>query len=71
VKCASSIASAHLAAIVFSLSASKSGYLEAPNTKVWPLLVAAGVLVSIFHGRELNAEEYLHDLTWYLRVHCG
>jgi hypothetical protein len=48
-----------------------TAYLEAPNTKVWPLRVAAGVLVSIFHGRELNAEEYLHRITGYLHVHCG
>jgi membrane-associated phospholipid phosphatase len=46
-------------------------YLECPNTKVWPLLVAAGVLVSILHGRELQAEQYLHRITGYLHVQCG
>jgi hypothetical protein len=46
-------------------------YLQCPNTKVWPLLVAAGVLVSILHGREVHAEQYLHWITGYLHVQCG
>jgi len=46
-------------------------YLDAPNAKVWPLLIAASLLISIFHGRELHAEQYLHQITGYLHVHCG
>jgi membrane-associated phospholipid phosphatase len=46
-------------------------YLEGPNTKVWPLLLAAGVLVLILHGRELHAEQFLHRITGYLHVHCA
>jgi membrane-associated phospholipid phosphatase len=54
-----------------SLALFSRQYLERPNTKVWPLLVAAGLLVSILHGRELHAEQYLHRITGYLHVHCG
>lgn len=46
-------------------------YLACPNTKVWPLLVAAGILISILHGRELHAEQYLHRITGYLQMQCG
>jgi membrane-associated phospholipid phosphatase len=46
-------------------------YLEGPIAKVWPLLLAAGVLVSIFHGRELHAEQFLHRITGYLQIHCS
>lgn len=42
-----------------------------PQAKVWALLVAAGVLLTILHGQELHAEEYLHRITGYLQVHCG
>jgi membrane-associated phospholipid phosphatase len=54
-----------------SLALFSRQYLERPNAKVWPLLVAAGVLVAILHGRELHAEQYLHRITGYLHVHCG
>lgn len=39
--------------------------------KVWPLLLAAGLLVMILHGKELHAEEFLHRITGYLPLHCG
>lgn len=45
-------------------------YLQGPNPKVWPLLVAAAVLVSILHGRELHAEQFLHRISGYLNVQC-
>jgi membrane-associated phospholipid phosphatase len=45
--------------------------LEVPNRKLWPLLVTAGLLMSILHGRELHAEQYLHRITGYLHLHCG
>jgi membrane-associated phospholipid phosphatase len=40
------------------------------ETNVWPLLAAASVLVTILHGQELHAEEFLHRITGYLQVHC-
>jgi membrane-associated phospholipid phosphatase len=46
-------------------------YLQSPQMLVWPLLVAAGMLVTILHGQELHAEEFLHRITGYLRVHCS
>jgi membrane-associated phospholipid phosphatase len=46
-------------------------YLQSPQTQVWPLLVAAGMLVTILHGQELHAEEFLHRITGHLRVHCS
>jgi membrane-associated phospholipid phosphatase len=54
-----------------SLALFSCQYLEGPSTKVWPLLVSAGLLMSIFHGRELHAEQYLHRITGYLHVYCG
>jgi membrane-associated phospholipid phosphatase len=54
-----------------SLALFSRRYVEGANTTVWPLLVAAGVLVSILHGHELHAEQYLHRITGYLHVHCG
>jgi membrane-associated phospholipid phosphatase len=54
--------------ISFALFAQK--YLPRPDTRVWLLLVVAGVLISILHGRELHAEQFLHRLTGYFRVHC-
>jgi membrane-associated phospholipid phosphatase len=54
-----------------SLALFSHQYREGPNTKVWPLLVTACVLLSILHGRELHAEQFLHRVTGYLQVHCG
>ena len=56
---------------ILSLVLFSHHYLPGPNTKVWPLLVTAGVLVSILHGRELHAEQFLHWMTGYFHVHCG
>ena len=56
---------------IVSLALFSRRYLQAPNTNVWPLLVAAGVLVSVLHGRELHAEQFLHRITGYFPVHCG
>jgi hypothetical protein len=39
---------------VFSLALFSHQYLQGPITKVWPLLVAATVLVSIFYGRAVR-----------------
>jgi hypothetical protein len=56
---------------ILSLALFSHQYLQGPNTEVWPLLVAASVLVSILHGRELHAEQFLHQITGYIQVHCG
>jgi hypothetical protein len=44
-------------------------YLQSPQAHVWPLLVAAGMLMTILHGQELHAEEFLQRITGYVRVH--
>jgi membrane-associated phospholipid phosphatase len=54
-----------------SLAMFSRHYLQAPTTKMWPLLVVAGVLALGLHGRELHAEQFLHRITGYLPVHCG
>jgi membrane-associated phospholipid phosphatase len=54
-----------------SLAMFSRQYLQAPTRKKWPLLVAAGVLALVLHGRELHAEQFLHRITGYLPVHCG
>lgn len=38
---------------------------------VWPLLIAAGLLVTILHGEKLHAEEFLHRINGYLPLHCS
>jgi membrane-associated phospholipid phosphatase len=53
-----------------SLALFSHQYLQGPTTKVWPLLVAAVVLVSMLHGRELHAEQFLHRITGYFHVKC-
>jgi membrane-associated phospholipid phosphatase len=54
-----------------SLAMFSRQYLQGPTTKIWPLLVAAGVLALVLHGRELHAEQLLRRITGYLPVHCG
>ena len=44
--------------------------LEVPNPKPWPLLVAAGVLMSIFHRRSCMQNNTCTRLPG-TRVHCG
>lgn len=46
-------------------------YLKSPHPNAWPLLIAAGLLLAALHGHELHAEEFLHRITGYLKVHCG
>jgi len=48
-------------------------YLEDLNTKAWPMLVAAGVLMSIFHGRDCmqnNTCTALPDISTYIAADC-
>jgi membrane-associated phospholipid phosphatase len=54
-----------------SLAAFSHKYRQTPHMKVWPLLIVALVLVSVFHGDELHAEQLLHRLTVYVPVHCA
>ncbi len=55
-----------------ALALSGRGYLRRrPEiVRLSPLLVSAVVLVFVFHGSELRAEEFLHRITGYLRIHC-
>jgi membrane-associated phospholipid phosphatase len=53
-----------------SLSLFARVYLQYPTKQVWPLFVAAVILIAMLHGHELRAEEVLHRITAYLRVHC-
>ena len=41
------------------------------RAKPWPLLIAVGLLVTILHGKELNAEEFLHRISDHLPLHCS
>jgi membrane-associated phospholipid phosphatase len=45
-------------------------YSQPPPAQVWPLLIAAVVLMVILHGQELHAEEFLHRITGYVHVRC-
>jgi membrane-associated phospholipid phosphatase len=54
-----------------SLAMFSRQYLQAPTTKRWPLLLAAGALALVLHGHELHAEQFLHRITGYIPVHCG
>jgi len=56
---------------IVSLALFGQKYVQAPDTKVWPLLIAAGVLISVLHGSQLHAEELLHRITGYVPLHCG
>jgi membrane-associated phospholipid phosphatase len=40
------------------------------QAKVWPMLVTVGVLMTILHGQELHAEEFLRRITGYLQINC-
>jgi membrane-associated phospholipid phosphatase len=53
-----------------SLAAFSQKYLQVPNMKVWPLLIAAAVLVMTLHGHELHAEQLMHRITGYVPIHC-
>jgi PAP2 superfamily len=46
-------------------------YSPSPRAQMWPLLVATATLMATLHGHELHAEELLHRITGYLRLHCG
>jgi membrane-associated phospholipid phosphatase len=50
-----------------------SRYLRnrAGEMSLFPLLMAGGILVSVLHGRELRADEFLHKIVGYLSIHCS
>jgi hypothetical protein len=56
-----------------SLTLFGQGYLRcrAPRVSLSPLLVAGGAVVLALHGRELDAEQFLHAIAGYFRIHCG
>lgn len=46
-------------------------FRQYPQAKLWPLLVAATLLMTLLHGHEFHAEESLHRITGYLQVSCS
>jgi membrane-associated phospholipid phosphatase len=54
-----------------SLVVFAENYRWSADAKIWQLLLAAGVLMTVLHGQELHAEEFLHHMTGYLRIHCS
>ncbi len=46
-------------------------YRWSADARIWPLLLSAGVLMTVLHGQELHAEEFLHHVTGYFRIHCS
>jgi membrane-associated phospholipid phosphatase len=48
-------------------------YLRRQATRAWltPLFTAAGALILVLHGGELDGEQVLHQIAGYLRIHCG
>jgi membrane-associated phospholipid phosphatase len=40
-------------------------------TRLAPLLVSAVLLISLLHGNQLRAEEFLHRLTGFFGIRCG
>lgn len=41
-----------------------------PSVRLMQYLWVAGILMLLFHGRELRAEELLHAISSYLHVDC-
>jgi membrane-associated phospholipid phosphatase len=58
---------------VFSLAVFGQGYLRshAASVRLSPLLGGGAVLMLAFHGRELDAEQFLHATTAYLGIRCS
>ena len=57
---------------ISSLTLFGQGYLRcrAPRVSLSPLLFVGGVVLLALHGRELDAEHFLHAIAGYLRIHC-
>ena len=46
-------------------------YLQSARAEIWPLIVVAAILLTILHGQELHAEEFLHHITGYFDIRCS
>jgi membrane-associated phospholipid phosphatase len=44
---------------------------RAREMSLLPLFIAGAILVSVLHGRELRADEFLHQIASYLSIHCN
>jgi hypothetical protein len=57
---------------VASLTLFAQGYVRCRTTRVSlsRLIVAGGAVMLALHGRELDAEHFLHQIAGYLRIHC-
>jgi hypothetical protein len=62
-----------LGLIIGTLSLALFGrtYLQSPRAEIWPLIVMAAILLTILHGQELHAEEFLHLITGYFHLRCS
>ena len=49
----------------------QSGFKEAFLTAPSPGIVVAAILLTILHGQELHAEEFLHRMTGYFHIRCS
>ena len=49
------------------------GYLRCRAARVWlsPLFLVGGAVVLVLHGRELDAEHFLHAIAEFLRIRCA
>jgi hypothetical protein len=58
---------------VVALAVFGQGYFRsrAASVRSSPLLIAGAVLMLVLHGRELDAEQFLHATTAYLGIHCN
>jgi hypothetical protein len=58
---------------ISSLTVFGQGYLRCRAARVWlsPLFVFGGVVLLVLHGRELDAEHFLHAIAEFLRIRCA
>ena len=56
-----------------ALGVFSQSYLRHRATEAWLtlLFVAAGALVLVLHGGELDGEQVLHKIAGYLLIHCA
>lgn len=58
---------------IASLTLFGQGYIRcrAARVSLSPLLVAGGTLLLVLHGRQLDAQQLLHAIARYFRIHCS
>ena len=58
---------------ISSLMIFGQGYLRCRAARVWlsPLFVSGGAVLLALHGRELDAEHFLHAMAEFLRIRCA